>query len=156
MIPRRGAGMVTQYDAVIVGAGFGGMGAAIQLNRLGHRNLLILERADDLGGTWHVNRYPGLAVDIPSATYSYSFEPNPYWSRLFAPGEELKRYAAHVAQKYDLRRYMRFDTVVTGAVWDAEHAHWTVSILDGAPVTAKYLLTATGFLSQPKKPDIDG
>jgi cation diffusion facilitator CzcD-associated flavoprotein CzcO len=144
------------YDAVIVGAGFGGIGAAIQLNRLGYANLLILERESDVGGTWHVNRYPGLAVDIPSATYSYSFEPNPYWSRLFAPGAELKRYAAHVADKYDLRRYMRFGAVVTGAVWDAERAHWTVSLRDGPPVTAKYLFTATGFLSQPKRPDIRG
>jgi len=148
--------MNTQYDAVIVGAGFGGMGAAIQLNRLGYENLLILERESDVGGTWHVNRYPGLAVDIPSATYSYSFEPNPYWSRLFAPGAELKRYAGHVADTYDLRRYLRFGTVVTGAVWDAEQAHWTVSRQDHAPVTAKYLLTATGFLSQPKRPEIRG
>ena len=103
----------TQYDAVIVGAGFGGMGAAIQLKRLGYDNLLILERESDLGGTWHVNRYPGLAVDIPSSTYSYSFEPNPYWSRLFAPGPELKKYAVHVADKYALRDLMRFDTVVS-------------------------------------------
>jgi len=110
--------MSPQYDAVIVGAGFGGMGAAIQLKRLGVDNLLILEREDDLGGTWHVNRYPGLAVDIASVTYSYSFEPNPYWSRLFAPGAELKRYAEHVADKYDLRRHMRFGTVVDGAMWD--------------------------------------
>ena len=107
--------MATDYDAIIIGAGFGGMGAAIQLNRLGHHNLLILERESDLGGTWHVNRYPGLAVDIPSSTYSYSFEPNPYWSRLFAPGSELKNYADHVAEKYGLRRLMRFDTVVDGA-----------------------------------------
>ncbi|MFK0251885.1 flavin-containing monooxygenase [Amycolatopsis azurea] len=148
--------MTTQYDAVVVGAGFGGMGAAIQLNRLGYDNLLILERESDLGGTWHVNRYPGLAVDIPSATYSYSFEPNPHWSRLFAPGAELKRYAEHVADKYRLRRYMRFGSVVTGAVWDEANAHWTVSLAEGEPVTAKYLLTATGFLSQPKKPDIAG
>ncbi|MER7861511.1 NAD(P)/FAD-dependent oxidoreductase [Amycolatopsis japonica] len=148
--------MTTQYDAVVVGAGFGGMGAAIQLNRLGYDNLLILERESDLGGTWHVNRYPGLAVDIPSATYSYSFEPNPHWSRLFAPGAELKRYAEHVADKYRLRRYMRFGSVVTGAVWDEADAHWKVSLADGDPVTAKYLLTATGFLSQPKKPDIAG
>ena len=63
--------MSAQYDAVIVGAGFGGLGAAIQLRRLGYRDLLILDREDDLGGTWHVNRYPGLAVDIPSSTYSY-------------------------------------------------------------------------------------
>ncbi|MFD8495256.1 flavin-containing monooxygenase [Amycolatopsis sp. NPDC059657] len=147
---------MSTYDAIIVGAGFGGMGAAIQLNRLGYDNLLILERESDLGGTWHVNHYPGLAVDIPSATYSYSFEPNPDWSRLFAPGRELKRYAEHVADKYRLRRYMRFGTEVTGAVWDADRAQWTVSRRDGGPVTAKYLLTATGFLSQPKKPDIDG
>src|SRR5690349_24635298 len=103
--------MSNHYDAVIVGAGFGGIGAAIQLARLGHTNLLILEREEDLGGTWHVNRYPGLAVDIPSSTYSYSFEPNPYWSRLFAPGPELKRYAGHVADKYGLRKWMRFGAV---------------------------------------------
>lgn len=148
--------MGTQYDAVIVGAGFGGMGAAIQLRRLGHENLLILEREDDLGGTWHVNRYPGLAVDIPSATYSYSFEPNPHWSRLFAPGEELKNYAAHVAETYHLRQAMRFGTVVTGATWDEHDSHWRVAIDGERAVTARYLVTATGFLSQPKVPDIDG
>ncbi|RZQ60110.1 flavin-containing monooxygenase [Amycolatopsis suaedae] len=147
--------MAPQYDAVIVGAGFGGMGAAIQLKRLGVDNLLILEREDDLGGTWHVNRYPGLAVDIASVTYSYSFEPNPYWSRLFAPGAELKRYADHVADKYDLRRHMRFGTVVDGAVWDDETRTWTVRI-GAEQVTTRYLLTATGFLSQPKMPDIPG
>jgi cation diffusion facilitator CzcD-associated flavoprotein CzcO len=146
--------MTTEYDAVVVGAGFGGMGAAIQLKRLGHDNLLVLERETDLGGTWHVNRYPGLAVDIPSSTYSYSFEPNPYWSRLFAPGAELKAYAEHVADRYDLRRHMRFGVVVTGARWEDDH--WAVSCADGTRVTARYLLTATGFLSQPKMPDIDG
>ncbi len=145
-----------QYDAVIVGAGFGGIGAAIQLKRLGYENLLILERESDLGGTWHVNRYPGLAVDIPSSTYSYSFEPNPYWSRLFAPGAELKSYAEHVAEKYDVRRYMQFGAVVSGAVWDEDDALWRVSLEGGESVTGTYLLTATGFLSQPKMPDIDG
>ncbi|GGC58026.1 NAD(P)/FAD-dependent oxidoreductase [Hoyosella rhizosphaerae] len=148
--------MAPHFDAVIVGAGFGGMGAAIALNELGLHNLAILEREDDLGGTWHVNRYPGLAVDIASVTYSYSFEPNPYWSRLFAPGAELKKYAEHVADKYDLRKYMRFDTVVTGAVWNSEEQLWTVSIADQEPVTARFLLTATGFLSQPHTPDIPG
>jgi cation diffusion facilitator CzcD-associated flavoprotein CzcO len=146
--------MSARYDAVIVGAGFGGMGAAIQLKRLGYENLLILEREAELGGTWQVNRYPGLAVDIPSSTYSYSFEPNPYWSRLFAPGRELKRYAEHVAEKYRLRSSMRFGVAVTGASWDEDH--WRVSIAGGEPVTATYLVTATGFLSQPKFPDIAG
>lgn len=148
--------MAPQFDAVIVGAGFGGMGAAIALKDLGLDNLLILEREDDLGGTWHVNRYPGLAVDIPSVNYSYSFEPNPYWSRLFAPGAELKRYAGHVADKYDLRRHMRFGSVVEGARWDEDARQWAVSVRGAEPVTARYLLTATGFLSQPQMPDIEG
>lgn len=148
--------MAPQYDAVIVGAGFGGMGAAIQLKQLGFDNLLILEREDDLGGTWHVNHYPGLAVDIASVTYSYSFEPNPYWSRMFAPGAELKKYAAHIADKYDLRKSMRFDTAVQSARWDEEHEHWVITPADGDPVTARFLLTATGFLSQPYTPEIEG
>ncbi|GAB4004083.1 flavin-containing monooxygenase [Nocardioides ultimimeridianus] len=145
-----------QYDAIVVGAGFGGMGAAIQLKRSGYDDLLILEREDDLGGTWHVNHYPGLAVDIPSATYSYSFEPNPYWSRLFAPGPELKRYAEHVADTYDLRRHVRFRTTVESAAWDDDAQRWLVTLRGGEQVAGRFLLTATGFLSQPKLPDIDG
>lgn len=148
--------MSPQYDAVVVGAGFGGMGAGIQLDRLGLSNYVILEREDDLGGTWHVNHYPGLAVDIASVTYSYSFEPNPHWSRLFAPGEELKKYAEHVADKYGLRRRMRFGTLVDGARWDEQRQHWVVSIAGGQTVTGRYLLTATGFLSQPYTPPFPG
>src|SRR3982750_1928744 len=113
----------TDHEVLIVGAGFGGMGAAISLKRLGHDDFVILEREGDLGGTWHVNHYPGLAVDIPSSTYSYSFEPNPYWSRMYAPGAELKQYAVHVATKYDLKKFMRFNTVVDGAVWDEDSRH---------------------------------
>ncbi len=146
----------TVHDAAIIGAGFGGMGAAIQLGRLGYRDLVILEREDDLGGTWHVNHYPGLAVDIPSSTYSYSFEPNPNWSRMYAPGAELKQYATHVADKYDLRKFMRFNTVVEGAVWDGDNQHWIVNVAGGERLNARILLTATGFLSQPAFPDIDG
>ncbi|MCP2279090.1 flavin-containing monooxygenase [Nocardia amikacinitolerans] len=148
--------MAPQYDAVVVGAGFGGMGAGIELDRLGLSNYVILERENDLGGTWHVNHYPGLAVDIASVTYSYSFEPNPYWSRLFAPGRELKKYAEHVADKYGLRRRMRFGTVVDGARWDEENQQWVVSIAGGETVTGRYLLTATGFLSQPYTPPFPG
>lgn len=143
------------HDAIVIGAGFGGMGAAIQLKRSGYDDLVILEREDDLGGTWHVNRYPGLAVDIPSSTYSYSFEPNPYWTRLFAPGAELKKYAEHVADKYDLRRHMRFGEVVERSEW-SEEGFWTVTTKAGEAVRGRFLLTATGFLSQPKMPDIEG
>lgn len=146
----------TDYEAVIVGAGFGGMGAAIELKRQGVDRLAILEREDDLGGTWHVNHYPGLAVDIASVTYSYSFEPNPSWSRLFAPGSELKQYAEHIADKYDLRRHMEFGVVVEEAAWDDDVDAWTVRTADGRSVTARFLVTATGFLSQPYTPDFPG
>src|SRR5436190_1183658 len=132
------------------------MGAAVQLKRLGVDDLLVVDRESDVGGTWHVNRYPGLAVDIPSAVYSYSFEPNPSWSRLFAPGEEIRRYARHVADVYDLRRHLRLGTAVGGARWDDEGRRWVLRTTDGDTITARYLVTATGFLSMPKIPDIDG
>lgn len=145
-----------QLDFVIVGAGFGGIGAAIQLNRMGYHNIVILDREDDLGGTWHVNHYPGLAVDVPTTTYSYSFEPNPNWSRLFTPGPEIKQYAADVADKYDVRRYMRFNTTVDSARWDAESRCWHVALRGGESLTTRFLITATGFLSQPHMPEIPG
>jgi len=145
-----------QIDVVIVGAGFGGIGAAIQLNRLGYDKIVILDREDDLGGTWHVNRYPGLQVDVPSTTYSYWFEPNPHWSRLFAPGDEVKRYAEHVADKYNVRRFMRFNTVVEGARWDEDALAWEVTLAGGETLCSRFLILATGLLSQPSLPDIPG
>ncbi|MGB9013197.1 MAG: NAD(P)/FAD-dependent oxidoreductase [Aeromicrobium sp.] len=144
------------HDAVIIGTGFGGMGAAIQLHRDGFDDLVMLEREDDLGGTWHVNRYPGLAVDIPSSTYCYSFEPNPSWSRMYAPGAELKAYANRVADRYGLRRHMRFQTAVTTAHWDEDAQTWAVTTSAGEEYRARLIFTATGFLSQPKMPDIEG
>ncbi|KUH68579.1 monooxygenase [Mycolicibacterium novocastrense] len=143
-------------DAVIVGAGFGGIGAAIQLKRMGYQDFVILDREEDLGGTWHVNRYPGLAVDVPTTTYSYYFEPNPNWSRLYSTGDEIKQYAADVADKYDVRRHMRFNTLVEGACWDEEAEVWRVTLAGGETLSARYLITATGFLSQPHTPDIPG
>ena len=145
-----------QLDAVIVGAGFGGIGAAIQLKRLGYHDFVILERENDLGGTWHVNRYPGLAVDVPTTTYSYFFEPNPNWSRLFSTGAEIKQYADDVADKYDVRNHMRFNTTVESARWDEEAQVWRVALAGGETLSTRYLITATGFLSQPRTPDIPG
>lgn len=145
-----------QYDAIIVGAGFGGIGAAIQLGRLGYDKIVILDRLDGLGGTWRVNHYPGLSVDQPSTTYSYWFEPNPYWSRLFAPGNEVQAYAEHVADKYDVRRHMRFNASVDGAQWDEDAKVWRVALAGGETLTSQFLIVATGFLCQPKIPDIPG
>jgi cation diffusion facilitator CzcD-associated flavoprotein CzcO len=150
-------GMSTQqHDVVIVGAGFGGIGAAIQFKRLGFDDIVIVDREDDLGGTWHVNHYPGLAVDVPTTTYSYWFEPNPNWTRLFSTGEEIKQYADDVADKYDVRRHIRFNTTVEGARWDEDAKVWRVALAGGQTLAARYLITATGFLSQPHTPDIPG
>lgn len=149
--------MTTEHtDVVIVGAGFAGIGAAIQLKRLGFDDLVLLDREDDLGGTWYVNHYPGLAVDVPTTTYSYFFEPNPNWSRLFSTGTEIKKYADDVATKYDVRRHIRYNADVQSARWDEETARWQVSLADGQTLSCRYLITATGFLSQPKLPDIPG
>ncbi|MFV0495702.1 flavin-containing monooxygenase [Mycobacterium sp.] len=145
-----------QFDAIIVGAGLGGIGAGIQLKRLGLDDFVILDRESDLGGTWHVNHYPGLAVDVPTTTYSYYFEPNPNWSRLFPSGTEIKQYARDVADKYGVRRHMRFGTTVEGARWDEDARVWRVALADGQTMSGRYLITATGFLSQPHTPDIPG
>lgn len=145
-----------EFEVAIVGCGFGGMGAAIQLRRMGVESILMMDREEDLGGTWHVNRYPGLAVDIASLTYSYSFEPNPYWSHLYARGAELKEYANHVADKYDLRRHMRFGVSVNKAHFDETGNFWTLYPEGKDPITARVLILATGFLSQPHKPNIEG
>jgi len=144
------------HQVVIVGAGFGGMGAAIALQRAGVEDYVILERADDLGGTWYVNHYPGLTVDIPSATYSYSFEPNPRWAHVFARGHELKAYCDHVAAKHGLREHMRFGVTVTSARWDEDDGLWVVTLADGSSLVAQHLITATGFLSEPALPQIAG
>lgn len=148
--------MTEHFDAVIVGAGFSGIGAAIALKRLGYEKFVILDRDDDLGGTWHANHYPGLAVDVPTVSYSYSFEPNPNWSRLYSTGAEIKRYADHVADKYDIRRHMRFNASVEGAYWDEDAASWIINLAGGKTVSSRILVTATGFLSQPRFPDICG
>jgi cation diffusion facilitator CzcD-associated flavoprotein CzcO len=145
-----------RHDVVIVGAGFGGIGAAIQLKRLGYDNIAILDREAGLGGTWHVNRYPGLAVDTPCTTYSYWFEPNPRWSRLFPPGDELRRYAENVADKYDVRRHIRFNTTVEHARWDEDARVWQLTLAGGERLATRFLITATGFLSQPHTPQIPG
>src|SRR3984957_4727672 len=145
-----------QFDVIIVGAGFGGIGAAIQLSSLGYQNIVIFVGEDDLGGTGHVNHYPGLAVDQRPPRFSCRFEPNPYRSRMYAPGSQLKHYAVHVAEKYDVRRFMRFNTTVEGARWDEDAQVWRVALAGGETLSTQFLIAATGFLCQPKMPDITG
>ena len=145
-----------EHEVVIIGTGFAGIGAAIRLRPSGITSFVMLESADDLGGTWRDNHYPGIAVDIPSSTYSFSFEQNPSWSRVFAPGRELYAYANHCVDKYGLRPHLRFNTRVEKTVFDADNRLWEIHDQQGRVMTARFVVSATGYLTQPKNPDIAG
>jgi cation diffusion facilitator CzcD-associated flavoprotein CzcO len=144
------------YDTIIVGAGFSGIGTAIQLDRAGLGDYLIVEAGDEPGGTWYWNTYPGIAVDIPSFSYQFSFEQSADWSRTYAKGGELKAYAGRLVDKYRLRDKIRFSTKVTAAVFDDESRWWRVDLDTGQSVTARFLVNASGVLTVPNLPDIDG
>lgn len=143
------------YEFVVVGAGFGGLGVGIELLRLGISDFVILERAGDVGGTWRDNTYPGLEVDVPSFNYSYVFEMKPDWSQLYAPGIEIKAYADHCADKYGLRTHIRFHSTVVEARFETDSL-WHVRRSDGDVLTCRYLVNACGYLNEPKLPDIKG
>ena len=144
------------HEVVIVGAGFSGIGAAIQLSRAGFDDVLLLESGERFGGTWQWNTYPGVAVDIPSFSYQFSFEKRGDWSRVYAPGEELRAYAESCATKYGLHARTRFGTWVDGATFDDERDRWTLTTAAGEEITARYVVDATGILTLPRKPDIAG
>ncbi|MGH3409097.1 MAG: DUF4873 domain-containing protein, partial [Streptosporangiaceae bacterium] len=139
----------------IIGTGFGGLGAAIALLRSGRRDFVILERAGSVGGTWRDNTYPGCACDVPSHLYSFSFAPNPAWSRSFSPQPEIRRYLEDVTDRYGLRRHIRFGAEVTEARWDTRAARWRLSTSRGA-LSADVLVSAAGPLSAPALPDVSG
>ncbi|WP_370288450.1 flavin-containing monooxygenase [Nocardioides sp.] len=147
---------VPDHEVVIVGGGFSGIGTAIVLDRAGFSDYLLLEAGDGLGGAWHWNTYPGVAVDIPSFAYQFSFEQISGWSRVYAPGAELKAYAEHCVDKYDVRRRTRLRTTVTATTFDDAQHLWRIDTADGATITARYVVGATGVLTQPKLPDIEG
>lgn len=138
---------------VIIGAGFSGLGAAIRLTRAGHRDLVVLERADDVGGTWRDNVYPGCRCDVPSNLYSYSFEAKPDWSETFPSQPELWDYLRRVVRKYHLGSYLRFGHEVTSARWKG--GRWLITTSQGA-FAARYLIAAVGALVEPSLPDIPG
>lgn len=144
------------HEVIIIGGGFSGIGAAIKLDEIGIRDYLLVEQGDGIGGAWHFNTYPGVAVDIPSLSYSFSFERNPEWSRVFAPGAELKAYAEHCVDKYDLRSRIRLNTGINGACFDEAGDFWRLSTTTGETLTARHVIGATGVLTQPKRPDIAG
>jgi cation diffusion facilitator CzcD-associated flavoprotein CzcO len=148
--------MTPDYHTIVVGAGFSGIGTAVKLDQAGLGDYLLIEGGDGVGGTWHWNTYPGIAVDIPSFSYQFSFEQRPDWSRTYAPGKELKAYAEHCVDKYGIRSKIRFNTKVLAAEFDDEHALWRVHTDPGGVLTARFLVNASGVLTVPKLPDIDG
>jgi cation diffusion facilitator CzcD-associated flavoprotein CzcO len=147
--------MDTHCHVLVVGAGFGGLGMAIKLDEAGERDYLVVERGDDVGGTWRDNTYPGAACDVPSQLYSFSFAPNPRWSRSFSPQPEIQGYLRDLAGRAGVLDRFRFGTTLQDAAWDDQALLWRVRTSAG-DLTADVLVSAAGALSDPKLPDIDG
>jgi cation diffusion facilitator CzcD-associated flavoprotein CzcO len=139
----------------IAGSGFAGIGCAIRLKQAGIHDFVILERAADLGGTWRDNTYPGCACDVPSHLYSFSFEPNPRWSRTFSPQPEIWDYLRHCSTKYGVDPHLRTGHTVTEAAWDEGELVWRIET-DHGSLTADFFVSGVGALSEPKLPDIPG
>ena len=152
-------GGARDLDAVIVGAGFAGMYMLHRLRGLGF-HARVLEAGSGVGGTWYWNRYPGARCDVESMEYSYQFsdalQQEWEWSERYAAQPELLRYANHVADRFDLRRDIQFDTRVRAATFDETDRHWIVETSDGASTRAAFVIMATGCLSSPNTPAFRG
>jgi cation diffusion facilitator CzcD-associated flavoprotein CzcO/acetyl esterase/lipase len=155
----RNVGQQPQVDVVVVGAGFAGLYLVHRLRGAGF-SVRAFETASDVGGTWYWNRYPGARCDIPTTDYTFGFDPELEqewtWSEKYATQPEILRYLQFVADRYDLRRDITFDTTVTRAEWDDADGLWQVHTSGGAAVSCRYYVMATGCLSVPKEPDIEG
>ncbi|HEY2063566.1 MAG TPA: NAD(P)/FAD-dependent oxidoreductase [Amycolatopsis sp.] len=141
------------YEVLVIGAGASGLGAAIRLTQAGVESLAVLEKADGLGGTWRDNTYPGCACDVPSALYSYSFAPNPEWSRAFAGQAEIREYLRDTAERFGVAGRIRFGVEVTRAQWTG--ARWELETSDGR-YAARILVAGTGPWHEPRIPDLPG
>jgi cation diffusion facilitator CzcD-associated flavoprotein CzcO len=150
-----GGDPVEQVRVAIVGSGFAGLGLAIRLKEAGIEDFVVLERADDVGGTWQANTYPGCQCDVPSHLYSFSFAPNPTWTRTYSRQPEIWNYLRDLAERRGLRRHIRFGHELTAAAWDDERQRWRVQT-SGGDWTAQILVDASGPLSHPKLPAIRG
>jgi cation diffusion facilitator CzcD-associated flavoprotein CzcO/acetyl esterase/lipase len=155
----RRANGAQQVDVAVVGAGFAGLYLLYRLRKAGF-SAVALDTANDVGGTWYWNRYPGARCDIATTDYSYTFDPELeaawQWSEKYATQPEILRYLGFVADRYDLRRDIRFGTPVTAARWDEDAQRWHLSTGNGPDVSCRFYVMATGCLSAPKPPEIDG
>ena len=142
-----------------MGTGFGGIGMGIALKQAGYDDFIILDKEDDLGGTWRDNQYPGCACDVPSPLYSFSFELNPDWSRLFAPQREIWAYLRGCARKYGLEAHIRYGSVVEQMQWDEDERRWDVQTVEHGELGSwrpRAVVSAAGALHLPAYPDIPG
>jgi cation diffusion facilitator CzcD-associated flavoprotein CzcO len=152
------ASTAQKVDPAVVGAGFAGLYLLYRLRKAGFATM-VFDEAGDVGGTWYWNRYPGARCDVQTIDYSYTFDPELEkawtWSERYATQPEILRYLGFVADRYDLRRDIRFNKRVTAATWDQAAERWLLTT-NGATVSCRYYIMATGCLSSPKPPEIDG
>jgi cation diffusion facilitator CzcD-associated flavoprotein CzcO len=146
---------VSQRSIAVVGAGFGGVGALVMLKRAGYEDVTVFEKGERVGGVWHHNTYPGAACDIASHLYEFSFAPNPYWSRRYAPQAEIQAYLENVAREHGVLDRIRTNTEVERASWDEERGKWVLETTAGDH-EADVLVTACGQLSVPAVPPLPG
>jgi cation diffusion facilitator CzcD-associated flavoprotein CzcO len=148
-------GLPDRVRALVVGAGFAGLGSAIKLDEHGFTDFIVVDKGHTVGGTWRDNTYPGAACDVPSQLYSFSFAPNPGWSRSFSPQPEIQAYLERTAEQSGVLDRFRFGVTVEGMTWDEEENVWHVTT-DHGSVTADVVITGSGGLSEPKLPEIEG
>lgn len=151
-----GPGQVEQREVVILGAGMSGLCMAVALRRARRDDFLVIEQSEGLGGTWWDNRYPGAHVDVPAPLYSFSFAPNPRWSRRFAAAPEIQAYMDDVAQRFGLAPHLRLGQRIERADFDEHDGRWTIRLADGRTLRARHFVCSTGPLSRPRLPEIPG
>jgi cation diffusion facilitator CzcD-associated flavoprotein CzcO len=143
-------------DVLIIGGGFSGLCMAIKLREAGMNSFLLIEKSDDIGGTWYDNRYPGCACDIPSHLYSFSFEPSPGWSRMYPGQQEIHDYLKRCVERYEIASSMRLNTRFHEAIWDEAEAVWRVTAGEGMRIRARLIVSGIGGLHVPHYPELKG
>lgn len=150
------AGASVETDIAIIGSGFAGLGMAIRLRQAGITDFIIAEKADSVGGTWRDNHYPGCACDVQSHVYSFSFAPNPRWTRMFARQPEIRAYLEDCTQRFGVQRHLRFAHELANAVYDDTHHRWQLTFANGQQWSARVLISGMGGLSRAAMPNIPG